>query len=171
MDLTPLATAFERETLALVRTDRSDDTAWASVLAAMSTPVDIVGAGDLDDLVAPPSSPIDDPAYDGATGASLAAAIQAAGGEPVGYAVLADAPSMGEARAGGEITLAYVDLSCPDPEEAAEFDTFLGRTFRCAVPEIASIEANLAIANMDFHEFADYADERDGTFRGFDSGD
>lgn len=51
---------------------------------------------------------------------------------------------------------------------AEDFGSFLGRSFRCAVPEIASIEANLSIANMDF---ADYADERGGVFRGFDAGD
>jgi len=42
----------------------------------------------------------------------------------------------------------------------------MGRVFRCAIPEIASIEANLSIANMDYHEFADNTDP-DGVFRGF----
>jgi hypothetical protein len=41
-----------------------------------------------------------------------------------------------------------------------------GRTFRAIPAQIQSIENNLSIANMDFSEFADSADE-DGIFRGF----
>jgi len=41
-----------------------------------------------------------------------------------------------------------------------------GRELRCEVGEVASIEVNLSIANMDFDEFADSADA-DGVFRGF----
>ena len=41
-----------------------------------------------------------------------------------------------------------------------------GRAFRAIPSEVEPIVANLAIANMDFSEFADYADE-DGVFRGF----
>ena len=40
-----------------------------------------------------------------------------------------------------------------------------GRTFRAIPTEIQCIENNLSIANMDFSEFADYAEE-DGVFRG-----
>jgi hypothetical protein len=40
-------------------------------------------------------------------------------------------------------------------------------SFRALPREIAAIEANLSIANMDFFEFADSADE-DGVFRGFE---
>lgn len=42
-----------------------------------------------------------------------------------------------------------------------------GRSFRALPREIQSIENNLSISNMDFHEFADSADA-DGVFRGFD---
>ncbi len=52
-------------------------------------------------------------------------------------------------------------------EVPEEFNTFPGRTFRTTIPEIASIEANLAIANMDFFEFADNV-QPDGVFRGFE---
>ena len=41
-----------------------------------------------------------------------------------------------------------------------------GRTFRVIPSEMWSIENNLSIANMEFHEFADNVD-RDGIFRGF----
>ena len=41
-----------------------------------------------------------------------------------------------------------------------------GREFRAVPSQIQSIENNLSIANMDFTEFADSADD-DGVFRGF----
>jgi hypothetical protein len=41
-----------------------------------------------------------------------------------------------------------------------------GRSFRAIPVEIPSIEANLSIANMDFHDFAESVDH-DGIFRGF----
>lgn len=62
---------------------------------------------------------------------------------------------MVEAPSGEEITLAYVDLSLSDSEDAELFDSFLGRACRCAVSKAAGIEANLSIANMDFAESAD----------------
>ena len=63
------------------------------------------------------------------------------------------------------LTVVYVDLSVR-PDDTADFGDVLGREFRCEVDEIASIEANLSIANMDFAEFADSVGE-DGVFRGF----
>ncbi len=42
-----------------------------------------------------------------------------------------------------------------------------GRSFRALPREIQGVENNLSIANMDFAEFADWAD-RDGVFRGFE---
>jgi Domain of unknown function (DUF6924) len=42
-----------------------------------------------------------------------------------------------------------------------------GRSFRALPGEIQGIENNLSIANMDFWEFADWADG-DGVFRGFE---
>jgi hypothetical protein len=52
------------------------------------------------------------------------------------------------------------------PEDADEFGWLYGREFRCEVGEVASIEANLSIANIDFEEFADGVED-DGVFRGF----
>lgn len=68
--------------------------------------------------------------------------------------LLADQASVADLH---DLTLIYVDL----------YDQ-PGRSFRCAVSEIASIEANLAIANMDFEDFADSIGP-DGVFRGFPS--
>jgi len=41
-----------------------------------------------------------------------------------------------------------------------------GREFRAVPSQIQAIENNLSIANMDFEEFAESADES-GVFRGF----
>ena len=41
-----------------------------------------------------------------------------------------------------------------------------GRTFRVEPAALWSVENNLSISNMDFHEFADNVDD-DGVFRGF----
>jgi hypothetical protein len=67
------------------------------------------------------------------------------------------------ARAGGCST-------SPSADHAELFHSFLGRTFRCAAVEFASVESNLAIANLDFHELADNV-QHDGVFHGFDSGE
>jgi len=42
-----------------------------------------------------------------------------------------------------------------------------GRTFRVIPARMWSVENNLSLANMDFHEFAESAGA-DGVFRGFD---
>ncbi|MBB1512749.1 hypothetical protein H5399_09050 [Tessaracoccus sp. MC1627] len=54
-------------------------------------------------------------------------------------------------------TISFLDLH--------EFGEEVGRTFRAIPQEIEPITANLSIANMDFSDFADYADA-DGIFRG-----
>jgi len=74
---------------------------------------------------------------------------------------------MAEAAAGTEPTVDYVDLSVTDDEAAELFRSHLGRTFRCAASEVAGIEANLSISNLDFSDYAD-AVSSDGVFRGFD---
>jgi hypothetical protein len=51
-------------------------------------------------------------------------------------------------------------------EEDEELGELYGSSFRCTAGEVASIDANLSIANMDFSEFASSVDH-DGVFRGF----
>jgi hypothetical protein len=122
-------------------------------VAAVRAPADVgyVDEDDPDDEGYTPNvEAISDPAYAGVTGEDLGAAWA---GDGAGYVLLADRESMSDAD---DPTVAYVDL-CDEP----------GRTFRCAVGEVASIEANLAIANMDFEKFADQVGA-DGVFRGFD---
>lgn len=59
----------------------------------------------------------------------------------------------------------FLDLAAT-PEDEEEFGWVRGREFRCVTEEVAGIEANLAIANMDVEEFADHV-AADGVFRGF----
>jgi len=151
----------------LVRTDFSDDAAWGRVAQAVTAPADFgIGIdpevpGD-DGLYRPNVGVVDDREFEGATGRALA---EAASGELLGYVLLADDRSMREAVAGGELSVVYVDLSVT-PEDAEEFGWLYGREFRCEVGEVASIEANLSIAIMDFEEFAEGVED-DGVFRGF----
>ncbi len=58
-------------------------------------------------------------------------------------------------------------ITHPDfPILVIDLDSDRGRSFRAVPSEIQSIENNLSIANMDFHEFAESVD-KDGIFRGF----
>ena len=167
MRLDLLTELLDNDATPLVRTDFSDDVAWERVAHAVMAPADFgVGIdpdvpGD-DGLYAPNIGAVADREFEGATGQSLA---DAASGEVLGYVLLADGRSIREAAAGGELTVVYVDLSVA-PEDAEEFGWVNGRELRCDVREVASIEANLSIANMDFEEFADSVEE-DGVFRGF----
>lgn len=168
MDLTRIREAFESDSTPLVRTDFTSDPAWQTVVTAVSKPVDFddpENADPGDGGYAPNLTVVDDRAFEGLSAAVLGEAFQP-GEDAFGYALLADGRSMAEALAGGELTVDYVDLSITDPEEAELFDSFMGRSFRCAAAEIASIEANLSIANLDFRDFAD-GTEPDGVFRGF----
>lgn len=153
MNTEHLAKLFKDGITPLIRTDFSDDAAWERLAAAVSAAVDFgyvdEDAPD-DEGYTPNVEAISDPAYTGVTGDDLGAAWA---GDSGGYVLLADREAMADVD---DPTVAYVDL-CDDP----------GRTFRCAVGEVASIEANLAIANMDFEEFADQVGA-DGVFRGFD---
>lgn len=169
VDLTRVRDALESHSTPFIRTDFTDDAAWQTVVTELTRPVDFDDPDNRDpgdDGYTPTVTVIDDRAFDGLIAADLGAAF-AASDDVFGYALLADARSMTEALAGGELTVDYVDLSVADPEDARLFSSFPGRHFRCVVPEVPSIEVNLSLGNMDFHEFADNTDP-DGVFRGFD---
>lgn len=162
MDTTLFVGAFEAEETPLIRTDFSDDSAWQNVVAAVTTPVDFA---DVPGGYVPRVIAVDERAFDGATGIELGESF-APTDEVYGYVLLADERSMREAVTGNEVTLAYVDLSVVDAEEADEMGSYLGRTFRCAASAVASVESNLSISNMDFREFADGVGSEE-VFRGF----
>ncbi|GAA4715412.1 DUF6924 domain-containing protein [Nocardioides conyzicola] len=167
MDLTKIGAPFRGGGTPLIRTDFTSDPAWTVVVEQVTKPVDLEDPENSDpvDGYVPYIVVVDDAAFAGMSGTALAEAIAAADAEG-GYVVLADARSMAEAAGGGELTVNYVDLSVPDPEDAELFGAFRGRAFRCTVAEFARVEANFSISNLDFEDFADSVDP-DGVFRGF----
>ncbi|MEV4516751.1 hypothetical protein AB0K00_48340 [Dactylosporangium sp. NPDC049525] len=127
----------------VLRTDFSDDAAWAAVMAAIDAETD--GA-----------TFVSDPAYDGVSIQALVDADAAASeDEQITYLFLADATTMRDE----ERPLLAVDL-WGEP----------GRTFRVLARWYADVSANLSIANLGFDEFADGVDE-DGAYRGFGDDD
>lgn len=128
----------------LLRTDFTDDVAWASLCDAVQEPNE---DGFKAHLVC-----ISDLSYDGLTVEQL---IELA---PKGERC-------------GEHTFAFIaDLatfSSPErPVLVVDLYNNPGRTFRVIVRELWGVENNLSIANMDYEEFADNVDP-DGVFRDF----
>jgi hypothetical protein len=130
----------ETENALLVRTDFSDEAAWEAVRAAVEAP-----GGEYRAYV----EFVSDPGYGGVTAEKLPGLM------PEGYPGTAAFLVDREALANPEHPILVVDL-CDQP----------GRTFRVIPSEMASVENNLTIANMDFDEFAEAAGP-DGVFRGF----
>jgi hypothetical protein len=92
---------------------------------------------------------VSDPEYDGLTVEQLVALGQ--DDKDCTYAFVVDRRTMTDP----EMPVLVVDLN-HEP----------GRAFRVVPSELASIDDNLSIGNMDFFEFADNVDA-DGVFRGF----
>lgn len=124
----------------VLRTDFSDDPAWASICAAIKQP-----AGGFRAYV----DFVSDPEYDGLTAEQLTGLMPKGSGLP--FAFIVDRVAL----AHPEHPILVVDLY-DEP----------GRTFRVIPSQMSSVENNLSIANMDFEEFAEAADG-DGIFRGF----
>jgi hypothetical protein len=123
----------------LIRTDFADDAAWIALCDRLEQPVDDLSAT----LFC-----VSDRAYEGLTPADVARLV--ADQEEIMVVFLADAEAIG----GADQAVLVVD-----PEEP-------GRAFRVAPDQLASVQANLEIGNMDVEEFADAVDEG-GVFRGF----
>lgn len=127
----------------LIRTDFSDDDAWRAVCEEASAPI----PGDEFQAYL---TCIDDRRLDGATVDTLLPLV------PRDYFFVADNRTITDS----EHPILAVDNGDP------EYDAKPGNTFRVIPAEMWGPENNLSIANMDFEEFADAADE-DGVFRGF----
>ena len=125
----------------LLRTDFSDDAAWAALCEAVRVPSEEGFQAHLDC--------ISDPVYDGLTVEQLVKLVPKGGDRA--FAFVADRIALTEP----EQPILVVDLY-DEP----------GRTFRVIPREMWGVENNLSIANMDYSEFADNADS-DGVFRGF----
>jgi hypothetical protein len=126
----------------LIRTDFSDERAWRDVARA--------AVAESDEGFRAHLSLCDDRVFEGAKPDLLTQSPA----DPMRHACLfvADAVTM----TNDEHPLLCVDLLSP------------GRSFRVAPGALWGVENNLAIANMDFEEFADAVDD-DGIFRGFRS--
>ncbi len=126
----------------VIRTDFSDDAVWNELKSAI-TREDPVHGFQADVAF------VDDAAYAGLTIERVLELFPEDSEQP--FVFLVD----GEAISGAEHPVVCVDL----------FDE-RGRTFRVVPSEMWCVENNLALANMDFADFADNVDE-DGVFRGF----
>jgi len=139
----------------LVRTDFSDDAAWRRVVELVTAGKDF---GDGYGPYEPYVETLEDRDLEGVSAAELIATV---GDGPLEYRIIADARSMREAAAGGEVTVLYVDVSAPSEDEVQDFS----RELRTVTTEVALIEANLSVGNLWLFEFADSVDA-DGVFRG-----
>lgn len=128
----------------VLRTDFSDERAWDAVRAAL----DAAGDHSLATYVSDRRFSVVD------VRALAEEEAVAEEDDQIIYVFLADATTMEDPAH----PLLAVDLA-DEP----------GRTFRVPARWFPDVSANLSIANMDFAEFADAADES-GTYRGFDEG-
>jgi hypothetical protein len=124
----------------VLRTDFSDEAAWATLQAQVNASDEYPGA-----------TYVSDPMYAGVSIQALIGDDSPDDSHHVGYLFLADAVTMGD----DEHPLLAVDLY-NEP----------GRAFRVPPRWFGDISANLTIANMGFEEFANAVDAS-GTFRGF----
>ena len=131
----------ETENSLLLRTDFSDDAAWAALCDAAQAQSEEGFQARLEC--------ISDRAYDGLTIDQLVALART--NDDLGYIFLADRVAL----TNPEQPILVVDLY-DEP----------GRTFRVIPRELWGVENNLSLANMDYSDFADNVDA-DGVFRGF----
>ncbi|WP_331764658.1 DUF6924 domain-containing protein [Streptomyces anthocyanicus] len=151
----------QSEATLLIRTDFSDEDAWQALRTAVTTPYDgdededeyEDEDGDEDDDFLAMLHIVDDPAYGDLTAEQIVALAPAEDG----LMIVADKTAM---TAPGMPLLA-VHVNHEAPVERRGFDEL-----RVVARQLWSIENNLAIANMDWVDFVDAADE-DGVFRGF----
>jgi len=127
------------ENALLVRTDFSNQNAWKRLISDAQEPADpFIFSMEI----------VDDRANSGATAEQIMTALPAE--YPHSFIMLADGPSMSEP----DFPLLVVDVTGD-----------AGRRFRAVALQIASIDNNLSLGNMDFAEFAESVDET-GIFRG-----
>lgn len=127
----------------LLRTDFADDAAWIAVCEAVQAPTEEGYQAHVDC--------ISDRDYDGLTVEQLVALAPQGGDHAFAFVV-------------DRTTLTHPE----QPVLVVDLYTEPGRVFRVIPSEMCNVENNLAIANMDFCDFADCV-HTDGVFRGFPS--
>jgi hypothetical protein len=133
----------------VMRLDFSDDAAWAALQDELSAE-DYMGSGyepNLDFVERRDLAGTDPAAFELEVPREWPSASH-----EYSFLVVADSITMSSP----ERPVLLIDLNEDDTSES----------FRALPREVASIEANLSISNMDFFEFGDNADD-DGIFRGF----
>lgn len=138
--------------LPVVRTDFTDDAAWAALADTVTAPARLDG---VDESYVPATVPVDDAAHDGTTAQDLFAAYD----DVPSHVVLADTRTMREVAAGDEVTVLVVDLHAHDGADVT-------RELRVTTAALPEVEANLSILNLWLWEYAATADP-DGVYRGF----
>ncbi|MCA6091096.1 hypothetical protein LE181_02780 [Streptomyces sp. SCA3-4] len=140
IDMLPLTDASMSGCAPVIRTDFTDDAAWKAIRRRIETPSDEGFLASVEYF--------DDPVYQRLTPEQILTLVP---DEPqCALLIVVDAIAV----ASPEMPLLCIDVW----EER-------GRTVRVVASELWSIENNLSIANMDFEEFAEAADE-DGVYRG-----
>ncbi|MGH7514960.1 MAG: DUF6924 domain-containing protein [Gemmatimonadales bacterium] len=130
----------ETTNAAVLRTDFSDEAAWAAICGQIRAP-----SGDFMATV----DCLSDPEFEGLTPSEVPELVRP--GSRHTFLFLVDRHTIADPEHG----VLVVDLYA-EP----------GRSFRVIPSEMWGVENNLSIANMDFGEFADSVDV-DGVFRGF----
>jgi hypothetical protein len=123
----------------LVRTDFSDDDAWAGICSQATSPRHLSTG----DTFCADVEPVNDITFAGLTSAQLAQLVPA--GASWALLLVADRTTMESS----EHHVLVVDLA----------DGGRGRTFRATPQAVQEIENNLSLANMDWEDFTDSADE------------
>lgn len=128
----------------LVRTDFSDDDAWAAVCNEVTAERHLSGG----DIFSANVEPVDDVSFDGLTATQLCQLVPS--GAEWSLLLVADRATLTSA----EHHVLVVDLD----------EDSLGRTFRATPPAVQEVENNLSLANMDWEDFADSTGD-DGVVR------
>lgn len=164
MDANQIASLFENNRTPFLRADYSDDAAWQRIIDALgrSEAVQVeLELGTFEHFFVP----VESRDLDGLSVESLTDGWDRER-EVAGFVLIADRETIRQANLGEQTTVLYVDLTVSEAD-VQEFGDVYGRAFRCVVTEIASINVNLDLGNMDFSEYADHADEHGGVFSGF----
>ncbi|MFH8625928.1 DUF6924 domain-containing protein [Streptomyces vietnamensis] len=137
----------------LIRTDFSDEAAWQALRASVTTPAEG------EDPYMACLHIVDDPSYSGLTTEQLVALAP----DEDDLLIVADGVAMAEAG----MPLLAVHVRGEDEEDEEDRDARSEvEELRVVAEVLWSIENNISVANMDWEEFVDAADE-DGVFRGF----
>ncbi|MGW6456092.1 DUF6924 domain-containing protein [Streptomyces sp. NPDC055078] len=139
----------------VVRTDYSDDAAWRAVVALLDSQQD---ADVWDSYV------VDEPSWAGASVEDVLAAA------PTSEDVVFIADSMTMRSPCPFLAVSTVTREDCEDDEEYEYELEYGREFRVLPDGLIDVSVNLAIANMDFHEFAATAqNDPDGWYRRLDA--